>query len=86
MKIGYIHPRSKRTHNLALLRGEFVAPIQYIENMKEGFSLAYKYALRKKNEFAKKCKNLNICRVDIYFKIHRDIACWCQLRIIQAYC
>ena len=58
MKIGYIHPRSKRTHNLALLRGEFVAPIQYIENMKEGFSLAYKYALRKKNEFAKKMQKL----------------------------
>ena len=58
MKIGYIHPRSKRTHNLVLLRGEFVAPIQYIENMKEGFSLAYKYALRKKNEFAKKMQKL----------------------------
>lgn len=53
MKVEYIYPKTKRAKNLALLKGEFIAPTKFVEDIIEGFKLGYLCILRRRKEFEK---------------------------------
>ena len=51
MRIAYQHLESMKNQNLATIKGEFRAPLLYMENLQKGFRAAYLAVVKKKEEF-----------------------------------
>lgn len=69
MHIVYDYPKAKSNQNLARLRGRLCNPIEYEEELIEGFVEAYRYVLTNLKEFREKIESLE-CLKSRFLAMH----------------